>query len=301
MELSERSNGLKWYLNFFIEMQGNQLPNQNVVYLLDEPGMSLHINAQKELLNLFNHIAGNNNQVIYTAHSPYMIDTNKIQCIRAIEKDELGFTHIYKTAYDSKLSSASKEDTLSPIINALGMNLCSTFGPAKDKLNVVTEGISDYIYITTMAIYLNVSLDKYALIASMGATNCINICTILCGWGCPYVALFDFDNEGVEKGAEVFRKDFYLKLGKEYLFIADVTQEDINQKKYKRNPIMIEDIVTVDELDQFRVERSIASDLSKPLLAKIYSNCVKEGTWKPSEKCVMNFKQLFSKLDMIYY
>lgn len=71
MLLSERSNGLRWYLNMFIDAIAHGLYKNNVVYLFDEPGTSLHVNAQKELINLFHALANKGNQVVYTTHSPY--------------------------------------------------------------------------------------------------------------------------------------------------------------------------------------------------------------------------------------
>lgn len=73
--LSERSNGLRWYLNTFIDAKANDVSNSSVLYLFDEPGISLHVNAQRELLELFNHLTDKGNQVIYTTHSPYMLNT----------------------------------------------------------------------------------------------------------------------------------------------------------------------------------------------------------------------------------
>ncbi len=55
--LSERSNGLRWYLNTFIDAKAKDVANSSVLYLFDEPGISLHVNAQRELLELFNHLA----------------------------------------------------------------------------------------------------------------------------------------------------------------------------------------------------------------------------------------------------
>ena len=49
LNLSERSNGLRWYLNTFIDALYHGVSRSNVVYLFDEPGISLHVNAQKEL------------------------------------------------------------------------------------------------------------------------------------------------------------------------------------------------------------------------------------------------------------
>ena len=147
MQLGERSNGLRWYLETFIDAKANNLPQRNVVYLFDEPGCFLHVNAQKELVSLFGHLADQGNQVVYTTHSPYMLDTEKdgIHRIRAVVKDPQGFTHIYKTAYDNKISPDSVHDTLAPIVNALGMNMNDTFGPAKNKINIVTVNANIYL------------------------------------------------------------------------------------------------------------------------------------------------------------
>ncbi|GJM57528.1 hypothetical protein EROP_12210 [Erysipelotrichaceae bacterium OPF54] len=139
--LSERSDGLKWYLETFIDAQAHDIKGKNVVYLFDEPGTSLHINAQKELLTLFQDLSDKGNQIVYTTHYPHMLDlkNNGIHRIRAIVKNNEGFSNIYKTAYDSRIASESQQDTLAPIINAIGMSLNDTFGPAKDKLNIVVE------------------------------------------------------------------------------------------------------------------------------------------------------------------
>lgn len=215
--LTERSNGLRWYLDLFIDAKANNLPNRNVVYLLDEPGVSLHVNAQKELLTLFEHLSQNDYQVVYTTHSPYMLDIEKgIQRIRAVVKDNLGYTNIYKTAYDSRINPDSQKDTLAPIIAALGMNLNDTFGPTKDKINIVVEGMSDYIYINTMIKVLEKNMNDFNIIASTGASNIMNICSILNGWGCKFLAVFDYDDEGVRFG-EKLRKELLLEYKKRLL------------------------------------------------------------------------------------
>lgn len=82
MEFSERSNGLKWYFNTFIKMLHSNLEENNTVYLLDEPDIFLHFNAQKELLDFFRDLSSKENQVIYTTHSPYMINQDGMASVR---------------------------------------------------------------------------------------------------------------------------------------------------------------------------------------------------------------------------
>ncbi len=274
--LSERSNGLRWYLETFIDAQANDIAGRNVIYLLDEPGASLHVNAQRELLSLFQHLSEKGNQVVYTTHSPYMLDlqTDGVHRIRAVVKNSEGYTYIYKTAYDARISPDSQQDTLAPIINAIGMNLNDTFGPAKDKLNIVTEGMSDYIYLCTIAKVLGIDTERYAILPSVGASNCINICSILHGWGCRYIALFDYDTAGVKTGGEYLRKDMMFEYKAQYCYLADVSQEDVEKKTYKDSPYMIEDVVTREEISRYCSETNTSSTIGKTLMAKLMSNAV---------------------------
>lgn len=296
LSYSERSNGLRWYLETFIDAQAHDVEGSNVVYLFDEPGTSLHVNAQKELIKLFQHLADQGNQVIYTTHSPYMLDTAEegIHRIRAVVKDDYGYSRIYKTAYDARISPESQEDTLAPIINALGMNLSDTFGPAKNKINIVTEGMSDYIFLCMMAKHLEIDPDKIAIIPSVGAPNCVNICCILRGWGCKHVALFDYDKAGVESGAEILRKDYSCELGKHYCFMKEVSQQDIDSKTYKTT-FMVEDVFTQEEIDRFHQETNTAK-LGKSLTAKLIANAYEGGQFMPSDVCVENFRVLFKRV-----
>lgn len=298
LSISERSNGLRWYMETFIDSQANGVAQTNVVYLLDEPGTSLHVNAQKELLNLFSHLADKGNQVVYTTHSPYMLDTinDGIHRIRAVTKDAQGYTHIYKTAYDNRISPDSVHDTLAPIISALGMNMNDTFGPAKDKINIVTEGTSDYIYMCMMAKLLDIDAEKYAIIPSQGASNCVNICAILHGWGCRYIAVFDYDSAGVETGAKVMQDQLIYDLNRDYCFMNEVSQEEIDSRTYKTAKFMVEDVITREEINRFCEEQDISPKLNKALIAKKMSNAIDMGEFTPSETTIDNFRALFGRI-----
>lgn len=298
LTLSERSNGLKWYLETFIDAQANDIKNKNVVFLFDEPGISLHVNAQKELLHLFRHLAEKGNQVVYTTHSPYMLDLESegIHRIRAVVKDTLGYSRVYKTAYDPRIAPESQQDTLAPIISAIGMNLNDTIGPANDKINIVTEGMSDYIFLCTMAKVLNIDTSKYAIIPSVGASNCIHICSILHGWGCKYIALFDYDKAGVEDGGEFMRKNMFFEYKCQYCYVKDVTQEEVDQKTYKASVYMIEDLVTRDEIAKYCEVTGTSDSIGKTLKAKLMSNSIESGEYQLGEQCKTNFIELFNRI-----
>ena len=88
------------------------------------------------------------------------------------------FTYIYKTAYDARISPDSYQDTLTLIISAIGVNFDDTFGPAKDRLNIVNEDMNDYIYLCIMAKVLRIGTKQYAILPSFGISNFINVCSI---------------------------------------------------------------------------------------------------------------------------
>mgnify|MGYP000380992174 FL=1 len=211
-------------------------------------------------------------------------------------KDREGYSRIYKTAYDSRIAPESQQDTLAPIINAIGMSLNDTFGPANGKINIVTEGMSDYIFLCTMAKVLNIDADKYAIIPSVGASNCIHICSILHGWGCKYIAVFDYDKGGVESGGEFLRKNMLFEYGSQYCYLKEVNQEEIDRKTYKTEPYIIEDVVTREEIERYCEMKGISISIGKSLMAKLMSNSVEAGEYQLGEHCRRNFRILFKRI-----
>lgn len=212
LSYSERSDGLKWYFSLFLKMQAVNLSNQNIVYIIDEPGVRLHVNAQKELLNFFEKLIKNKkgeiaNQIIYTTHSPYMIDQEDFSKIKAIIKNEEGYSHIYNNIYGIP-NLSSKMDSLTPILEPLGMNYRFNLGPSKSKINIITEGPSDanflnaYIQQKKRNSENGEDSDMYNIINARGADNIIHNAAILEGWGCEYFILLDHD----EKGESVYKK-----------------------------------------------------------------------------------------------
>ena len=298
--LNERSDGLRWLLFTFIDARANEIKDCRVLYLFDEPGTGLHVNAQKELIKLFHYLCEKGNQIIYTTHSPYMLDVkdNGIHRIRAVVKEDNGNTLIYKTAYDSRIAPNYQKDTLAPIIYALVMSISDTFGPAFNKTNIVIEGASDYIFIVAMAKKLGFDLANSVFIPSVGVSNCVNICSILKGWGCKYLAVFDYDKEGVEKGGKKIEQAILGELNKEYIYLKNVSTAEIEKKTYITEKYMIEDLTTQSELVRFKQENAL-SDIGKPLIAKLFSDALENGSFTCNDECNNNFTSLFTRIKEI--
>lgn len=293
--ITERSNGLRWYLNLFIDILANDLKDKNVIFLLDEPGVYLHVNAQRELLRLFYELCKNDNQVVYTTHSPYMIDSNNIINIRAVEKDSKGITNIYNTAYDNKLNNISKRETLTPMVKAIGADLRFNIGPQGEKLNIVTEGITDYMYFTAMLHYLDVSEYKMPyIIPAVGAGNVNVVVSVLIGWGCDFKVILDYDKAGFVECDKLIEY-LNLKVGEDIFFVNCKESYEYKDKDLYRYPEFVECLIDQED----RMKFSISYLDNKTMAAKEFYDKVKNKEVILSNYTVNRFVMLFNKMGII--
>lgn len=76
--LNERSKGCQWFFCFKIltEIIANRYTN-GIIFLLDEPASNLHIHPQEKILEALIALSAKPGvNVIYSTHSPYLIDAN---------------------------------------------------------------------------------------------------------------------------------------------------------------------------------------------------------------------------------
>lgn len=86
VNFDERSTGFIWFFSFLIWFsQIKKNYGENIFVLLDEPGLTLHGTAQKDLLNYINERLRPDHQVVFTTHSPFMIDNEHIFSLRTVE------------------------------------------------------------------------------------------------------------------------------------------------------------------------------------------------------------------------
>lgn len=94
-----RSLGFLWYLSFYINFIAttNEAKTNEYLFLLDEPGLHLHPSGQKDLTHLLEDLS-EKNQLIYTTHSPFMINRDNAERVRVVTKGEKG-TEVDNQAY----------------------------------------------------------------------------------------------------------------------------------------------------------------------------------------------------------
>ncbi len=135
----ERSRGFVWFFSFMAYFSNlEQNTDNELILLLDEPGLSLHARAQEDLLRLIDERLAPKHQVIYTTHSPFMVSAGHLDRVRTvIDQDKVG------TKVSADIFKAD-EDTAFPLLAAMGIELTQTLFVGEN--NLLLEGPSDLIY-----------------------------------------------------------------------------------------------------------------------------------------------------------
>lgn len=155
--LGTRSRGFVWFFSFLAWYSHLRREGKKLILLLDEPGLSLHAKAQEDLLRYFEKELKPNHQLVYTTHSPFMVDPTHFERVRIVQdlsiepdaddlpEDERG-TKVITEVLDAT------PDSLFPLQGALGYEIHQTLfiGPN----NLVVEGVSDLLYIQTISALL---------------------------------------------------------------------------------------------------------------------------------------------------
>lgn len=188
LPLRNRSKGFIWFFSFLVWFSKVQ-EKENLIILLDEPGLNLHAEAQSDLLKYIDKELLPKYQVIYTTHSPFMIESDKLDEVRTVyDSNDSKIGSIISNALEEK-----DQGTLFPLQAALGYNIAQNLY-ISDK-NLLVEGVADLMFITVISNILNANnreglndditivpvggLDKVATFISLLRGNKLNMVCLL--------------------------------------------------------------------------------------------------------------------------
>ncbi len=140
---SQRSSGFQWFFSFLAAFSEFERQDQPVV-LLDEPALTLHGRAQADFLRFINERLAPESPVLYTTHSPFMVEAGRLERVRIVE--DLGPPSGAIATTDVMGAHA---DSLFPLQAALGYDIAQNLFVGPD--NLLVEGTSDFIYLTIMS------------------------------------------------------------------------------------------------------------------------------------------------------
>ena len=139
----ERSRGFVWFFSFLAYFNKlEEAEDNDLILLLDEPGLSLHGRAQEDLLKLIDQRLAPEHQVLYTTHSPFMVSPKQLQRVRTVvDQDQVG------TKVSAEILKADT-DTAFPLLAAMGIEMTQTLFIGENTLLI--EGPSDLIYLDVL-------------------------------------------------------------------------------------------------------------------------------------------------------
>ena len=181
---SQRSKGFQWFIAFYLLLNSIE-EDKDAIILIDEPGLYLHATAQDDVLKFLNNEI--DNQVIFTTHSPYLLDIDKLNSLKLVVRGNSG-TNIVQKYYDCK-----DQETITPLVTAIGYNISKNPIELGNGLNVITEGISDRFYLLAFLKLFN-TRKKINIIPSTGSQNIHLLISLCIGWSLDYRILLDNDS-----------------------------------------------------------------------------------------------------------
>ena len=246
VNFDERSMGFIWFFSFLVWFsQVKAHYGDNLFLLLDEPGLSLHGKAQQDLLRYVNTELRPEYQVIYSAHSPFMIDVENIFSLRTVEDvvevqktEGESVERILGTKVGERILSRDN-DTLFPLQGVVGFDITQTLfvGPYV----VVVEGPTERVVFDWFSRQLSKrhreALDlRWAVCPAQGATKITSFVTLFAGRGLK-VAVFSDYHKGQKKlmdeleESDLIEPDHLLKTslyaGQDEADIEDVIGRDM--------------------------------------------------------------------------
>ena len=136
----ERSRGFVWFFSFLTYFSNLEEEMTNdLILLLDEPGTNLHAMGQTDFMRFIEERLAAKHQVIYTTHSPFMVDLGNLSSVRLVEDLDSGGTVIGDDVLDND------SETVFPLQVALGHQMAQSLFLAPHVLMVSSP--SDVIYL----------------------------------------------------------------------------------------------------------------------------------------------------------
>lgn len=242
----QRSRGFIWFFSFLVWFDSVQHQidtsgsnsEKNLILLLDEPALALHALAQTDFLNYIDNLS-KDHQVIYTTHSPFMVNSDRLKQVRVVEdKVKIG------TVISDNLSGSDPR-TIFPLQAALGWNLAQNLFVS--KYNLLVEGISELSILQAMSKVIELRgnkglIDNATIVPVGGLSNVATFVSLLGANGLNLTILHDYSGRPDQKLESLIQQ----KLLKKKAVFNFAQFRDISNIGNSSTPTDVEDLLDPD-------------------------------------------------------
>jgi ABC-type cobalamin/Fe3+-siderophores transport system ATPase subunit len=275
-----RSSGFRWFFSFLAAFTEFETRSDKFVILLDEPGLTLHGRAQGDFVRFVNERLAPTGPVLYTTHSPFMVETDRLDRVRIVEDGgpEIG-------AVVSQESLTVGAGSLFPLQAALGYDIAQNLFIG--QTNLLVEGPSDLLYLDLIGRHLGENdreaLDERWRVLPAGGASNIPAFVSLIGQDLEVTVVVDAGTEGTGRLDAAMSAG---RLSKKRL----VQVSEITDRKHSD----IEDLFTVDDYLSLYNAAFAANATAKDLpggdriVSRLEKKYGKFDHYKPAERLLRN-------------
>lgn len=273
---SERSAGFIWFFSFLVKFAQIKKSHGNVILLLDEPGLTLHGTAQKDLLRYFAEQIAPHHQLIFTTHSPFLVPADDLASVRTVEDVVTRDARDRKQSQGTKIRSdvlTTDPQTNFPIFGAMGFEVTQTLVIGKNTLLV--EGPSDILYLQAASAVLKAAgrphlAPQWAICPSGGIDKVLPFVRLFYGNKLNVAVLTDFER-GQKRKLDELHKAALLDHERIILATEIAEKEEADIEDFFEPSLFVELInktYQLPEVHALTVEKLEAADTSTTRLVK---------------------------------
>ena len=211
------------------EIPESRSVSSSTYFILEEPELYLHPQAQRSLFDSLVELSKSGNQVMLCTHSSALVDLDKYRSICIVKKDsEDDGTKVCQCLNELFVGDIKKDFNLSYWINPDRSELFFA------KKVILLEGATEKTVIPYLAKKLNVFKYDYTLIDCGSKSSIPSYMQLLNKFSIPYVVVYDQDHQegknqqalnNADTASKLIENKMDTSLGKSIIFINDIEEE----------------------------------------------------------------------------
>lgn len=209
---------------------GNRTSSNSSFFIIEEPELFLHPQAQRDLYQTLKTLSQNNNQVIVTTHSNSFVDIENYKSLIIAQKTDVISGTTVKQCSTELFSGLNEKKKI---------NLIYWINPERSELFfakkvILVEGQTDKTILPFLAKKLNVYSNEFTIIDCASKDNLPLYIKLLNGFKLNYIAVYDKDHQA-HKGADAINSAntssesienvIDLAYGKSIVLVNDIEEE----------------------------------------------------------------------------